>query len=157
MKSWSLPFRGHSQVTPRSFNFPFSFYYYPKSNWSTLNQTNHFHEIEMSSFYADTAPSMWMIFCSFQGQICRNSRYQKHWEWVLTIYGYCLSLKDAEFKYKNSFNPEMGIKVFLAYNQSDTTSGWNTEINGYTIFYNYYDEKNKEPFYTSDCLDLCKL
>ena len=66
---------------------------------------------------------------------------------TLTLYGNCQVLDLAAMPNKASISPDgfRSLQMVLAYNQSDWTYGWNSFMDGFSIFYNPEGETVLDP------------
>ena len=65
----------------------------------------------------------------------------------LTLYGNCQVLDLSAMPNKASITPDgfRSLQMVLAYNQSDWTYGWNSFMDGFSIFYNPEGETVLDP------------
>ncbi|CAG5090495.1 Oidioi.mRNA.OKI2018_I69.PAR.g12624.t1.cds [Oikopleura dioica] len=101
-----------------------------------------FDHIDLETFYNETYSAFLMISCKYKKDDCT-----KWWKRTLTLYGNCQVLDLAAVPDIKSKSPDgfRSLQMVLAYNQSDWTYGWNSFMDGFSIFYNPEGETVLDP------------
>ncbi|CBY20389.1 unnamed protein product [Oikopleura dioica] len=101
-----------------------------------------FDHIHLDNFYNETYSAFLMISCKYKKDDCT-----KWWKRTLTLYGNCQVLDLAAMPNRASISPDgfRSLQMVLAYNQSDWTYGWNSFMDGFSIFYNPEGETVLDP------------
>ena len=132
---WVMPYLPYL-YTGQHFN---SFESNPSSSASNASADHYaerdkrFESLNMTQFYLDTVPDVYLPYCEFHRQDCKNE-----WKFKFTFYGYCLEFNNdttSEPKPKISVGRQTSLSFLFGYNDTDWTNGWMAAFDGFTVFY----------------------
>ena len=92
-----------------------------------------FAELNMTEFYKNTVPEVYLPYCEFHRQDCK-----REWKFKFTFYGYCLEFNNdttRDPKPKISVGRQTSLSFLFGYNDTDWTNGWMAAFDGFTVFY----------------------
>lgn len=99
--------------------------------WQFLKQ------IDMTNYLKETASNVWIMYCKYHDEDCR-----KYWVYEVTLYGYCLRLRTniTKIDHRTAIARRSALTVYLGFNKTDGSHGWNNQLSGYTVFFNWMED-----------------
>ena len=63
------------------------------------------------------------------------------WTYEVTLYGYCWRLRTnmTKIDHRTAIARRSALTVYLGFNKTDGSHGWNNQLSGYTVFFNWME------------------